>query len=164
MAFADAGPGEPPAADCRQGDVLDGVHHPTRLKVISPCVSASGTVAVVEDHEDGDWHMGLVPDPSDLDLLGRANVTKIGGLLVVEVIPKDQGAVRRPRAGSRIQVTGAYVIDTPYGWREIHPAWKVQEISPSPLPQGIRQQIRDAARYVRRVTLRLRAELRERLE
>ena len=148
---------------CRPGDVLDGVHHPNRLKVIDPCVTARGTVAVVQDHEDGDWHIGVVPDPYDLDLLGRENVTKLGGLLVVEVIPQDQRTVKRPRAGSRIQVTGAYVIDTPYGWREIHPVWNVQEISPSPLPEGTGQQLRDLGRQARRLLLRLRAEIRERL-
>lgn len=163
LAFTDTGGSEPAAADCRSGDVLDGVWGPQRLKVISPCITASGTVAVVEDHADGDWHIALVPDPSDLDLLGRANVAKIGGMLVVEVIPKDQATVKRPRPGSRIQVTGAYVIDTPYGWREIHPAWKVEEISPSPLPTGIGQRFRDLGHYARRALLRLRAELRERL-
>ncbi len=163
LAFTGAGSGEPTAADCRPGNVMDGVHDPERLKVISPCITASGTLAVVEDHADGDWHMGLVPDPSDLDLLGRANVTKIGGLLVVEVIPKDQATVKRPRAGSRVQVTGAYVIDTPYGWREIHPAWKVQEISPSPVPEGLGQQVREIGHFARRVLLRLRAELQEHL-
>lgn len=163
LAFTGAGSGEPTAADCRSGDVLEGVWGPQRLKVISPCITASGTVAVVEDHADGDWHIGMVPDPPDLDLLGRANVTKIGGLLVVEVIPKDQATVKRPRAGSRVQVTGAYVIDTPYGWREIHPAWKIQEMSPSPVPEGLGQQAREIGRFAQRVLLRLRAEIQERL-
>lgn len=163
LAFTDAGASEPAAADCRTGNVMEGVYSPQRLKIISPCVTATGTVAVVQDHADGDWHIGLVPDPADLDLLGRANVTNFGAMLVVEVIPKDQETVKRPRAGSRIQVTGAYVIDTPYGWREIHPAWKIEEISPSPLPSGIGQQVRQLGHYARRAVLRLRAELRERL-
>jgi hypothetical protein len=156
--------GEASPTSCREGDVMDGVHHPQRLKIIDRCVTARGTIAIIEDHQDGDWHMGMFPDLSDLDLLGRANLTKVGGLLIVEVIPKDQKTVKRPRVGSRVQVTGAYVIDTPYGWREIHPVWEIQEISASPIPEGTGQKIKDAGRSVRRILLRLRAELRERLD
>lgn len=148
-------------ADCRPGDVLDGVHHPERLAVIDRCVTARGTVAVIENHADGDWHMGIIPDPVDLDLLGRANVTKLGGMLVAEVIPKDQSIVKRPSAGSRIEVTGAYVIDTPYGWREIHPVWSIREITPSPIPQGLGQKVRSAKQHARRILLRLRAEVKD---
>ena len=164
MAFIGGGTGEANPADCRAGDVLDGVHHPQRIKVIDPCVSVRGTVAVVQDHEDGDWDIGLIPDPPDLDLLGRGNVTKVGGLLVVEVIPKDQPIVRRPRAGSRVEVTGAYVIDTPNGWREIHPAWKIEELTPSPIPEGTGDRVRGVARFAKRALLRVRAEIRERLD
>ncbi|MBI4317767.1 MAG: hypothetical protein HY675_04695 [Chloroflexi bacterium] len=155
------GEGGEAQANCRAGDVLEGVHHPARIKVIDRCVTVRGTVAIVRDHEDGDWDIGLVPDPPDLDLLGRGNLTKLGGLLVVEVIPMDQPTVKRPRAGSRIAVTGAYVVDTPNGWREIHPAWQIEELTPSPIPEGAGAQVRSVARLAKRALLRLRAEIRE---
>ncbi len=159
--FTSGASGENPS-DCRAGDVLDGVHDPERLKVIDPCMTARGTVAIVQDDPDGDWHIGLIPDPADLDLLGSGNVTKVGGLLVVEVIPKDQPTVNRPRIGSRIEVTGVYVIDAPNGWREIHPAWDIREIFPSPIPQGVGQRTRNIASSLKRMMVRLRAELIER--
>lgn len=161
VVVTDVGTGQANPADCRSGDVLEGVHHPSRLAVIDRCVTARGTVAVIENHGDGDWHMGLLPDPGDLDLIGRANVTKLGGLLVAEVIPMDQDKVKRPSVGSRIEVTGAYVIDTPYGWREIHPVWTIRELNPSPLPQGVRERAQNFLVRASRVVLRVRAQVKE---
>lgn len=161
LAVADVGAGGVNSEACHGGNILDGVQRPERFKIIDNCVTAQGTVAVVENHGDGDWHIGLVVDPGDVDLLGRANFTKFGGMLVVEVIPKDQGKVKRPTIGSRIEVTGAYVIDQPYGWREIHPAWDIRETSPSPLPRGLGDRVRSVAHTVRRVLLRARAQLSE---
>ncbi len=161
LAFADFGAGGVNSEACHGGNVLDGVQKPERFKIIDNCVTARGTVGIIENHGDGDWHIGLVVDPADIDLLGRANFTKFGGMLVVEVIPKDQNRVRRPSVGSRIEVTGAYVIDMPYGWREIHPAWDVRELTPSPLPKGLGERVPAVAQKARRVLLRARAQLSE---
>ncbi|MDO8689552.1 MAG: hypothetical protein Q7R39_06005 [Dehalococcoidia bacterium] len=161
LALAGVGSSVANPADCRPGNVLEGVHDPERLAVLDRCVTAQGTVAVIETHGDGDWHMGIIPDPGDLDLLGRANVTKLGGLLVAEVIPKDQSTVKRPSVGARIEVTGAYVIDTPYGWREIHPVWTIRELTASPVPPGVGQKALNAIQRAERVLLRVRAEIKD---
>jgi hypothetical protein len=50
---------------------------------------------------------------------------RIGGNLVVEVIPHDRSRVAVPAEGARIQVVGPWVEDTQHGWNEIHPAWWV---------------------------------------
>ena len=60
-------------------------------------------------------------------LLNEKNNQKTDGLLVVEIVPKDQNIARvfLPKAGDRVDIWGAWVTDKPKGWHEIHPAWKV---------------------------------------
>ena len=62
------------------------------------------------------------------DLLNKGNDKKrVGGNLIVEVVPKDRKSsdVYLPENGDDVQVWGAWVKDKPNGWKEIHPAWKV---------------------------------------
>src|SRR5215470_12128848 len=115
----------PPSPHCRGGSPLAGVYHPSRLNVKSRCRVANGTVRkVVFEQYDGDVHVDLRPDPGFEDLLGDGN-DRVGGNLIVELIPQDRSRVAVPEVGTRVQVVGPWVEDTQHGWNEIHPAWWV---------------------------------------
>ena len=77
----------------------------------------------VEEY-DGDVHVDLRVDSAYEGLLSDGN-DRIGGELVVEIIPQDRSRVAVPEEGSRIEVVGPWVEDTTHGWNEIHPAWWV---------------------------------------
>jgi hypothetical protein len=86
---------------------------------------AVGTVGKVKfEAYDGDVHLDLRLDPGYERLLDDGN-DRVGGNLVVEVIPYDRSRVAIPAEGVRIQVVGPWVADTQHGWNEIHPAWWV---------------------------------------
>jgi hypothetical protein len=123
LATRHAGP--PPSPYCRSGDPLAGVYHPSRLVVKSRCRVAVGTVEVVrfEDY-DGDVHIELRLDPGQDGLVSRGN-DRIGGNLLLEIVPLDRGRVPTPRVGERVSAVGPLVDDTAHGWREIHPAWAI---------------------------------------
>ena len=115
--------GPPPSPHCRSGSPLVGVYHPKRLKVKSRCRVAVGTVEKVKPElYDGDIHIGLRLDAHESSLLSDGN-SRVGGTLVVEIIPWDRSRVFVPEVGQRIQVVGPWVEDTAHGWNEIHPAW-----------------------------------------
>ena len=116
---------EPLSPYCRGGSPLAGVYHPQRLVVKSRCRVAVGTVRAIkfEDY-DGDVHVDLRLDAAYESLLDDGN-GRIGGNLVVELIPQDRSRVAVPEVGARIQVVGPWVEDTEHGWNEIHPAWWV---------------------------------------
>ena len=117
--------GPPPSPYCRSGDPLAGVYHPSRLVVKSRCRIASGTVEVVRfEPYDGDVHVDLRLDGGYETLLSDGN-DRVGGNLVVEVIPFDRSRVAVPSEGARIEVVGPWVEDDQHGWNEIHPAWWV---------------------------------------
>jgi hypothetical protein len=123
---------------CRGGGPLAGVYHPQRLNVKSRCAAAVGTVRQVKFEEyDGDVHIDLRLDPGQESLLADGN-ERVGGNLVVEVIPQDRSRVALPPEGARVQVVGPWVEDTQHGWNEIHPAWwisagRIEPASPSEL-------------------------------
>jgi len=117
--------GPPPSPYCRSGDPLAGVYHPARLVVQSRCRVAVGTVEVVRfEAYDGDVHVELRLDPGQETLLSGGN-GRIGGNLLLEIVPPDRGRVPIPRVGSRVSAVGPLVDDTAHGWREIHPAWAI---------------------------------------
>ena len=104
---------------------MAGVYHLSRLRVKSRCRVAVGTVSkVVFEAYDGDVHVDLRPDPDYESLLSDGN-DRVGGNLVVEVIPFDRARVAIPEEGARIEVVGPWVEDDQHGWSEIHPAWWV---------------------------------------
>jgi hypothetical protein len=114
-----------PSPYCRGGGPLAGVYRPQRLIVKSRCRVAVGTVRKVKFEEyDGDVHVDLRVDPGYEKLLADGN-SRIGGNLVVEIIPQDRSRVAVPMEGARIEVVGPWVEDTTHGWNEIHPAWWV---------------------------------------
>jgi len=115
----------PPSPYCRGGSPIAGVYHPQRLKVKRRCAVAVGTVGKVKfEAYDGDVHLDLRLDPGYERLLDDGN-ERVGGNLVVEVIPYDRSRVAIPAEGARVQVVGPWVADTQHGWNEIHPAWWV---------------------------------------
>ena len=111
----------PASPYCRDGSPLAGVYHPSRLRVKSRCRVVVGTVRkVVFEPYDGDVHIDLRPD--DGSLLSAGN-DRVGGNLIVELIPFDRSRVAVPDEGARIEVVGPWVEDDQHGWNEIHPAW-----------------------------------------
>ena len=113
------------AASCRTGDVLTNVHEPERLTLFNRCVTTSGTVAEITLNPDGDLTFRLALDPAYAYLLNDGNRNILRGYLQVEIVPADQPLVAGPALGAHVTVTGATVLDTEYGWMEIHPAWFV---------------------------------------
>jgi hypothetical protein len=114
-----------PSPYCRGGGPLAGVYHQQRLIVKSRCRIAIGTVTKVKFEEyDGDVHICLRVDPAYERLLSDGN-DRVGGELVVEIIPQDRSRVAVPDEGQRVEVVGPWVEDTQHGWNEIHPAWWV---------------------------------------
>jgi hypothetical protein len=61
-------------------------------------------------------------------LLNQENTNQVNGMLVIEIIPKDQNNnfVQIPKNGNTIEVYGAWVTDNPHGWNELHPTWKIK--------------------------------------
>jgi len=114
-----------PGPFCRPGDVLAGVHNPSRLRVLNACLSVSGFVREVSRSDDGDITFRLQVDPAFDWVLNAGNRNSLRGFLQVEIIPADQAAVAAPSIGAHVSVTGAFVEDTPKGWNEIHPVWHI---------------------------------------
>jgi hypothetical protein len=113
----------PPSPHCRGGSPLAGVYHTQRLKVKSRCRVAVGTIEKVKaELYDGDIHIELRLDHGQEGLLSNGNA-RVGGTLIVEIIPWDRAHVLVPAEGQRVEVVGPWVDDTAHGWNEIHPAW-----------------------------------------
>jgi hypothetical protein len=78
--------------------------------------------------KDGDYKFGLDVEKKYKHLLNKGNDKKrVGGNLIVEIVPKDRKSsdVTLPENGDKVQVWGVWIKDKPNGWNEIHPAWKV---------------------------------------
>lgn len=116
-----------PDPSCRQGNVLDGADRQARFNVLSTCETITGTVHDISKQDDGDYQFNVDLDSQYKHLLNDANNNQVKGMLVVEIIPKDQNSsnVQIPKEGDKIRAIGAWVTDTPHGWNEIHPVWKI---------------------------------------
>lgn len=115
---------------CRQGNIFDGVDRQARFTVLSTCEHAIGIVHDMKGtkEEDGDYQFNLQVEEPFKKLLSNENAKQVNGMLVVEIIQKDQNLsdVQIPKNGDKIEVYGAWVTDNPHGWNEIHPAWQVK--------------------------------------
>jgi hypothetical protein len=117
--------------NCREGNVLDGVDRQARFTVLSTCEKVVGVVHDMTGtkQSDGDYQFNLLVQQPYKRLLNQGNYNQVNGMLVIEIIPKDQNNnpyVSIPKNGDRIEAYGAWVTDNPHGWNELHPAWKVK--------------------------------------
>lgn len=113
--------------NCRNGDVLSGASNEKDLKVLAECQDAIGDVMHTKKMDDGDYKFLLKLENKYDFLINDKNDEKTDGLLVVEVVPKDQDlkTVDLPKEGDKVHIWGAWVTDKPKGWHEIHPTWQV---------------------------------------
>ena len=113
--------------NCKSEKFLQGASNKKDLKILAECEKATGKVKHVKEMPDGDYKFLLELEEEYKFLLNKDNKKKTDGNLVVEVVPKDQDStyVELPHKGDNVEVWGAWVIDKPNGWNEIHPAWKV---------------------------------------
>jgi hypothetical protein len=113
--------------NCKSNKVLKGASNKKDLELLSECEKAVGKVKHVQEMPDGDYKFLLKLDKEYKSLLNKDNKKKTGGNLVIEIVPKDQDSkyIELPNKGDKVEVWGAWVIDKPKGWNEIHPAWKV---------------------------------------
>ena len=121
----------PDKLNCRQGNVLDGVDRQARFTVLSICEKVIGTVHDMTGTKqtDGDYRFNLDLEHPYNKFLNDGNDNRVNGMLVIEIIPRDQinnPSVQIPKNGDRIEAYGAWVTDNPHGWNELHPAWKVK--------------------------------------
>jgi hypothetical protein len=119
--------------NCRKGNVLDGVDRQAKFKVFSTCEKAIGIVHGMTGAKQGDgvYQFNLVVQEPYKRLLNQGNYNQVNGMLVIEIIPKDQNntLVQIPKNGDKIEVYGAWVTDNAHGWNELHSAWKVRIIT-----------------------------------
>jgi cell division protein YceG involved in septum cleavage len=121
----------PDKDNCRQGNIFEGVDRQARFSVLSTCEKVIGIVHDMKGtkEDDGDYQFNLAVQEPYKKLLNEQNNKQVNGMLVIEIIPKDQasnpGIVQIPKSGNRIEAYGAWVTDNPHGWNELHPAWKV---------------------------------------
>jgi hypothetical protein len=80
----------------------------------------SGTVIELSHEADGDLHIAVDTGGA---LTNHVNASALNGRLLVEFMPRDGGHLPAPRVGERIELTGAWVLDTNHGWNELHPVW-----------------------------------------
>ncbi len=113
--------------NCKTNKILKGASNKKDLKILSECEKAVGKVKHIQEMPDGDYKFLLKLEKEYKSLLNKDNKKKTGGNLVIEIVPKDQDSkyVELPDKGDDVEVWGAWVIDKPKGWNEIHPAWKV---------------------------------------
>lgn len=102
---------------------LAGVYHPGRLRVLNACTAAAGRIALVKPETDGDVHLPVNLQPNERHLLDTGNVAKLGGDLVVELMPLDAGHISEPHVGDQVRLVGAWTHDGWHDWNELHPVW-----------------------------------------
>ena len=97
------------------------------LKVLAECQDAVGDVMHTKKMDDGDYKFLLNLDDQYQFLINDQNEEKTDGLLVIEVVPKDQDLqnIYLPESGDKVHVQDVWVTDEPKGWHEIHPTWQV---------------------------------------
>ncbi len=102
-----------------------------RFTVLSTCEKVVGIVHDMKGNKefDGDYQFNLALEQPFKKLLNQVNDKQGKGMLVVEIIPKDQNSnlVQIPKNGDRIHTYRALVNDNlAGGWNELHPAWNVK--------------------------------------
>jgi hypothetical protein len=125
---------QPPAGTCSSNPMAH-VWDPSRLVILSSCVTVAGTIAATDVSHDGDFHVLIRLDAGQScaggNCLNSVNMGNSYGDLMVEVIcavPAGvaacsgyQNTINPPPVGSHVVVTGPWVTDKSTGWNEIHP-------------------------------------------
>ncbi len=112
--------------------MFEGVHDPSRLRIVYSCITVTGVVRSVPlVFDDGDYCFDIIPLDSIPLTVGSIVLRK--GAVHVEIVPADQPRILEPVGGicpgDVVRVTGVYVVDTDHGlWAEIHPALEVEVI------------------------------------
>ena len=101
-----------------------GVYQPQRLHVLRPCTWARGDVLSVTCMDDGDVHVGLLPDRTSRHLINRRNRTQEFGQLVTEIVLGQRFPI--PEVGEHLAMFGTWVLDADHGWNEVHPIWAIR--------------------------------------
>jgi hypothetical protein len=83
---------DPDITSCRQGNVLDGVWGQVRFTVLSTSEKVVGIVYDMKGtrEDDGDYQFNLALDQHYRKLLNEVNNNRVNGMLVMEIIPRDQ--------------------------------------------------------------------------
>ncbi len=124
---------------CINPEPLKHVYNSSRLVVLDPCKTVSGTVVRIIKETDGDIHIRFKVDPQYEDIINQANVDKEGGNLVVEIVcafevtradamevcSGYENKIPVPVVNDHIAITGQLVLDTKHGWNEIHPVYGI---------------------------------------
>src|SRR2546423_1611933 len=120
-------PAPPPQCDA---SLWNHVYDSGRLKVMGMRQTATGVITDHHANEDGDIDVRIAVDPAYANLLNAGNMSGLNGHLQTEAIcqvPTQTaestaacrgfaGSVVIPPDGTRVQVTGTYVVDTHHGW------------------------------------------------
>ncbi|HUQ21093.1 MAG TPA: hypothetical protein VM099_15855 [Gemmatimonadaceae bacterium] len=128
-----------PPARC-DASLWNHVYNPSRLRVVSACITATGVITESSADDDGDQHFLIRLDPGQDQLLAKRNLKKKNGDLVGEIVCANKVHLKRarkacsnyinpiakPTVGSHVKVTGTYVIDSHNGWAEIHPVSRIE--------------------------------------
>lgn len=122
----------PDKVNCTQRNIFDGVTRQARFTVLSTCKKVVGMVHDMKGTKepDGDYQFNLALEPPYKKLLNYVNNNRVNGMLVIEIIPRDQinnPYVQIPKNGDRIEAYGAWITDNlDGGWNELYPAWKLK--------------------------------------
>ena len=118
------------------------VYNPSRLQVITRCVSVTGIIDESSRNDDGDAHFGLKVDSPYSSMVNKMNKSSQNGALVVESVCNQSPSLNKvgnacngfqsnvyiPKVGDRVKILGAYVLDGHNGWTEIHPATSIAKL------------------------------------
>ncbi len=119
------------------------VYHASRLEVIEKCKKVTGVIYDKRREKDGDWHIQLLLDAGQENLLNDKNISKQKGCLVIEAVCVNKvtqldaisscevfaNHVLIPSEGEHVSVIGSYVFDKQHGWNEIHPITSIEIIN-----------------------------------
>jgi len=113
------------------------VYSPARLQILDSCRTVTGVIMETHVSDDGDTVLPIAVDAPYVGLLNAENTAKLNGWLQIEVVCQANarsndtapilacqdfaGSVPVPPVGTRVRVTGTYVLDHNHGWTEIHP-------------------------------------------
>jgi hypothetical protein len=132
------------AAGC-DASLWQHVYHPSRLTILDNCKTVAGTISVIRQEADGDYHILLTLDQPYASLVNATNKSAQHGDLVLEPVCENpvtqsdataacagyRSPVHVPAVGTHVYVTGAYVLDTDHGWNEIHPVTAISTTAPA---------------------------------